>query len=143
VKNLAGQLRKSRRLLAVAATIAMAVFVGFSAFGAATGSQTHFSLQAYWTQPSLYTPGTVPPSAYLQINSTSSAVINYYYIISYNSTNGAVVAGEGVAAVSSLAVFRAYFSVPLVPNTETRVTTQVFQGQSSASALVYQNSILL
>lgn len=142
MKRLARRLKKSRSL-AVVATIAAAVFVGISAFGAATGNEVHFTLQAYYAQPSLYTPGTVPPTAYLQINSTSRAVTNYYYVISYNSTNGAAVAGQGVAAVSSLAVFRAYFDVPLAPNGETKVTAQVFQGQSSDGALVYKGSIFL
>ena len=135
--------RRTQRLLALGVTVAAIVFISLSAYDSAAGNHVTYSFQSYWAQPSTYTPGTFPPTAYLQINYTGGGMGQYYYVISYNSTSGYVVAGHGTASVSALAVFRAYVNIPAPPSGVAVATAQVFNGSDSNGTLVYTSSIVI
>ncbi|MDG6938171.1 MAG: hypothetical protein JRN13_06830 [Nitrososphaerota archaeon] len=135
--------KRKQRLLALGVTVAAIVFIGLSSYDNAVGTHVAYSFQSYWAQPALYTPGTFLPTAYLQINYTGGGMGQYYYVISYNSTSGYIVAGHGTASVSDLAVFRAYVNIPAPSNGVTVATAQVYNGSDQNGTLVYTASIVV
>lgn len=106
-------MRAIRKLAPIAMVGMVVAVVAFSAYSSLTTPTLAFSFRVYWASPSVYTPGTTPPSAYLQINSTGTDATTYYYAVTYNSTSGEIVAAQGTVAVSELAPFRAYVYIPI------------------------------
>ena len=135
--------RTFRRLLPIITVLAVAALVTVSFYSNATGTKTSVALEPYWPSPSLYVPGTYPPSAFLAINYTGSTPDAFYYFVTYNSTNGIMVAANGTAYVSQIAPYRLYLSIPLLPNETETLHANLYNGNSTRGSLIFSQSLVL
>lgn len=136
-------MRAIRKLAPIAMMGMVVAVVAFSAYSSLTTPTLAFSFRVYWASPSVYTPGTTPPSAYLQINSTGTDATTYYYAVTYNSTSGEIVAAQGTVAVSELAPFRAYVYIPIPRNATVVARAVVYGGPSMGDKVLYSSDLTL
>lgn len=134
--------RMARRLLPLVVVLVVASIVAISLVSSVNNTSETFAFNIYWPSPSSSTPGTAPPTAYLQINYTGSGEGNYTYIIAYNSSSGAVVYHNS-ALVSSAAPFRDYVFINVPSNETVVVSVQVFRDQGPQAQLLFTKSITL
>ncbi|MDG6982723.1 MAG: hypothetical protein JRM74_04640 [Nitrososphaerota archaeon] len=119
------------------------VVVIISAYGNSTATTPSISFQVYWPTPSTYVQGTVPPSAYLQINETGPSRDSFYYVITYNSTAGEVIATQGAAMVAQSSPLRAYVYVPISPVGVIIARATVYGSGSIQGPVLYSQEITL
>ena len=77
--------RGARKLLPSIVVVVAIIAVGIGLLG---GNGNHptaaFAFNIYWASPSAYVPGTLPPTAYLQINYTGPGDGAFAYTITSN-----------------------------------------------------------
>jgi hypothetical protein len=135
--------RRARRMLAILVvfTVTTVVVIGIASYN--FGSREAFAFNISYPAPTTYIPGSSPPNLYLQINYTGPGVGSFYYVVTYNSSSGSVVAGQGAVLVSPLSPYTAYFIIGVPTNTIVVANAQVFSNSASSHSLLFTKSVSL
>ena len=106
----------TKKLIPILVVLITSLVVVANSYNGFQVGRASFVFDPYWPAPASYTPGTLPPTAYLQINYTGPGVGSYSYLVTYNSTSGTAVAANGTALVAQGAPFRAYVYIAIPAN---------------------------
>lgn len=134
--------RRARRLIPFAVLAVVLVAVAFGATSSVSGGHGAFNFEEYWPVPSDYVPGTVPPTAYLQINYTGFGVGEYTYVIFARSNGSTILLSNSTAVVSSEASFRAFVYVK-VPSSVMTLEAEVFALAPGPRNLVFAKTLTI
>jgi hypothetical protein len=134
--------RGARKLLPFIVVVVAIIAVGLGLLGGIGNHPTAaFAFNVYWPSPSSYVPGTLPPTAYLQINYTGSGNGAFAYTITSNSSGRVTTLGQGDALVSSAAPFRDWVFVNLPSNAIVELNVQVYRGSAEPQNLIFTKTI--
>ncbi len=134
--------RLARRVLPPAVVLVVVAAAVSGMLASAGSGQGGFYFGVYWPEPSSYLPGSVPPTAYLQINYTGPGNGAYTYVVYSNSTGADAIMGQGTAVLQSGASFRDFVSVNVTGNGGVLLGVDVFSGPKASGALVYTKSLV-
>ena len=131
-----------RKMLPPSVVVGVIILLAFSAAGYFFGVRESFEFKALRPNPSSVTQGSTPSDVFLQINFTSPGTGNFTYIVTYNTSHGEEIAGEGNILVSHLSPATAYFYIPLNGD-PVIVQAEVFKGAATSQNLVFSKNVTL
>ena len=132
--------RTNGRVLGAAVIIALVSVMGYSLYANLSSSSTVVGAEVVF-QPQTF-PGYNVPDVVLWINYTGPGLGNFTYVVSFNTTGGAMRSYTGYALVGSHMPFADYIYDPSPAHGISVVSIEVYSGRSlTPQNLVYQKAL--